>query len=263
MKTRLIMLMMAVLTNAVICYGKDIRVVVFKTEPEMHCNNCETKIKNNMRFEKGIKDIETNLSDKTVTIKYDADKTTIDNLIAGFEKINYRAYLPTDEVATIVTETPEPVAQGTSVAYFKAAQIGCGGCATKVKNLFADVDGVSSVDVDMATKSVKIVYDASKLDVDKLKGIFATIDYATQVYYPDNTSMAYVSFLAEQIKCGGCAGKVYRNIMAEEGVKDVTVCLNTKAVSIAYDASLTDVEKLMAGFKKFDYVVTECYNKKK
>ena len=125
------------------------------------------------------------------------------------------------------------------------------------------MDGVSSVDVDMATKSVKIVYDASKLDVDKLKGIFATIDYATQVYYPDNTSMAYVSFLAEQIKCGGCAGKVYRNIMAEEGVKDVTVCLNTKAVSIAYDASLTDVEKLMAGFKKFDYVVTECYNKKK
>ena len=30
------------------------------------------------RFEKGIKEIETNLADKTVTIKYDADKTTVE-----------------------------------------------------------------------------------------------------------------------------------------------------------------------------------------
>ena len=44
----------------------------------MHCANCESKIKNNIRFEKGIKEIETNLADKTVTIKYDADKTTVE-----------------------------------------------------------------------------------------------------------------------------------------------------------------------------------------
>ena len=32
--------------------AKDIRVVIFKVS-QMHCENCEKKVKNNMRFEKG------------------------------------------------------------------------------------------------------------------------------------------------------------------------------------------------------------------
>ncbi len=63
--------------------AKDIKTVMLTTNPEMHCNNCEKKIKENIRFEKGIKSIKTNLKDKTVTIEYDADKTTIDNIIKG------------------------------------------------------------------------------------------------------------------------------------------------------------------------------------
>ena len=90
MKTKFILAMMA-LCLTITCSAKDIKTVVLKTSPEMHCANCESKIKNNIRFEKGIKEIETNLEEKTVTIKYDADKTTVENIIAGFEKINYKA----------------------------------------------------------------------------------------------------------------------------------------------------------------------------
>jgi copper chaperone CopZ len=57
----------------------------------MHCNNCEKKIKENIRFEKGVKSIKTSLDTKTVTIEYDADKTTIADIIKGFEKIKYEA----------------------------------------------------------------------------------------------------------------------------------------------------------------------------
>ena len=71
--------------------AKDIKTAVFSTYPEMHCENCEKKIKGSLRFEKGIKNIITNLNSKTVTIKYDADKTTVDNIIKGFKKIKYEA----------------------------------------------------------------------------------------------------------------------------------------------------------------------------
>ena len=73
MRTKLIAIMAAVCFTAT-CFAKDIKIVVLNTDPQMHCANCESKIKNNIRFEKGIKEIETNLADKTVTIKYDADK---------------------------------------------------------------------------------------------------------------------------------------------------------------------------------------------
>ena len=70
---------------------KDIKTVVLTTTPQMHCANCEKKIKENIRFEKGIKSIKTNLNTKTVTIEYDADKTTVPAIIEGFKKIKYEA----------------------------------------------------------------------------------------------------------------------------------------------------------------------------
>ena len=71
--------------------AKDIKTVVFTTQPQMHCENCENKIKGNLRFEKGVKKIETNIERQEVVITYDADKTTEEKLKAAFEKIGYDA----------------------------------------------------------------------------------------------------------------------------------------------------------------------------
>ena len=79
------------LALATVCFGKDIRTVVLTTLPEMHCANCEKKIKENIRFEKGVKYIKTDLKTKTVTIEYDADKTNVQDIIKGFKKIKYEA----------------------------------------------------------------------------------------------------------------------------------------------------------------------------
>ena len=93
------------LAFASVCYAKDIKTVVLTTTPEMHCTGCEKKIKDNIRFEKGVKSIKTNLEDKTVTIEYDADKTTVEDIIKGFEKIKYEAR----EVKTTDTKSAESI----------------------------------------------------------------------------------------------------------------------------------------------------------
>ena len=81
----------AMMLTAVVGMAKDIKTVVFTTNPEMHCEGCENKIKGNLRFEKGVKNITTDLKAKVVTIEYDADKTNVQNLIKGFKKIKYEA----------------------------------------------------------------------------------------------------------------------------------------------------------------------------
>ncbi|ANU57397.1 heavy-metal-associated domain-containing protein [Bacteroides caecimuris] len=70
--------------------AKDIRVVVFKVS-QMHCEKCEKKVRDNMRFEKGLKDISTEVKTKMVTITYDAEKTNVKKLQAGFNKFKYEA----------------------------------------------------------------------------------------------------------------------------------------------------------------------------
>ena len=77
--------------SAVAMMAKDIKTVVFTTMPKMHCEACETKIKSNIRFVKGIKSINTNVSKQTVSIKYDADKTSPAMIQSGFKKIGYAA----------------------------------------------------------------------------------------------------------------------------------------------------------------------------
>lgn len=70
--------------------AKDLHTVIFKVS-QMTCENCEKKVKTNMRFEKGVKDLAVELKAKTVTITFDADKTTVKDLQAGFKKFNYEA----------------------------------------------------------------------------------------------------------------------------------------------------------------------------
>lgn len=79
----------ALAANVAAVGAKDIKTVVFTTQPQMHCQNCENRIKNGVRFVKGVKKIETNVEQQTVTIKYDADKTTTENIKKGFQKIGY------------------------------------------------------------------------------------------------------------------------------------------------------------------------------
>ncbi|MBQ7570762.1 MAG: heavy-metal-associated domain-containing protein [Bacteroidaceae bacterium] len=79
------------LLSAMSVSAKDIRTLVVATQPQMHCENCEKKIKGNMRFEKGVKRVDTDLKTKQVTITYDADKTTPDQLLKGMQKIGYKA----------------------------------------------------------------------------------------------------------------------------------------------------------------------------
>ena len=104
MKRIITALAMAVVASTAM--AKTIKTVVVTTTPQMHCENCENKIKGNLRFEKGVKKIETDVERQTVTVTYDADKTTVEKLLEGFTKFGYtaRELKPGETVATDADE---------------------------------------------------------------------------------------------------------------------------------------------------------------
>ena len=79
--------------------AKDIKTLVVTTTPQMHCATCEKKIQGNLRFERGVKRIETSIPKQTVTIQYDAEKTTPALLLKAFPKFGYEAK-PTGKAGT-------------------------------------------------------------------------------------------------------------------------------------------------------------------
>ena len=76
---------------AMIAATKDFKTVVFTTTPQMHCQSCEAKIKGNLRFEKGVKEIKTDVEAQKVYITFDPKKTTEEKLQKAFEKFGYKA----------------------------------------------------------------------------------------------------------------------------------------------------------------------------
>lgn len=209
-------MMMAAMMIAATGFAKDIKTAVFNTAPEMHCNNCENRIKEGLKFEKGVKDIKTDLETKTVTIEYDADKTNVENLVAAFAKIDYKATeagkgaaagekkggcckkkaaegaaaageggckKAENAAAAKPAKAPlptEPLAKSDKSVKFKAEQMHCGGCANKVKRLMYTIDGVCWVDVDITTKVVTVDYQSAKTGPEAMKEAFKTINYTVE-----------------------------------------------------------------------------------
>ncbi len=86
MKQTLLILLSSLLLMA---GAKDLRVLVMTPTPKMHCESCENKIKKNLRFEKGVKKIETSVENQTVTVTYDATKTDVKSLQSAMKQIGY------------------------------------------------------------------------------------------------------------------------------------------------------------------------------
>lgn len=61
------------------------QTVVF--DVDLHCQGCITKVEKNIAFEKGVKDLQCSLEEKTVTVTFDPAKTNVAALQAAFEKI--------------------------------------------------------------------------------------------------------------------------------------------------------------------------------
>ena len=67
---------------------KKIVTVVFTTD--IDCAHCSQKVFNSIPYEKGIKDVQVDVPTKTVTVKFDAAKNSIESLTKAFESIKVK-----------------------------------------------------------------------------------------------------------------------------------------------------------------------------
>lgn len=89
---KLLSTLVLLITVAAVAFAKGpTAAVVFSVEPKMTSQNCENKIKTNIRFEKGVTEIVTDIPSQTVKVTYDPAKTSPEKLIEAFKAIGYTA----------------------------------------------------------------------------------------------------------------------------------------------------------------------------
>ena len=69
--------------------NSQLKTTVFVTDVD--CETCAKKIDNSIPFQKGVKDVKVDLPTRTVTVTYDATKTSNESLVKAFKKIKINA----------------------------------------------------------------------------------------------------------------------------------------------------------------------------
>ena len=75
--------------TALVASAKDIKTVMFTTNPQMQSADCGNRIKSRLQLENGVELIKTDLKEQKVMVKYDAEKTTPCKIVAAFSKLGY------------------------------------------------------------------------------------------------------------------------------------------------------------------------------
>lgn len=83
----------------------DKQIVVLSCD--LHCQGCCDKVMKNIAFEKGVKDLVCDLKTKTVTVTYDANKTTVPALLLAFDKIGKPATVKEEKPAEKTQPQPD------------------------------------------------------------------------------------------------------------------------------------------------------------
>jgi mercuric ion binding protein len=75
-------------------FAQDTTIVI---KTSAICEQCKSKIENDLSFEKGIKNVNLDLKTKAVTVVYNSKKTSAENIRIAITKIGYDAdNLPAD-----------------------------------------------------------------------------------------------------------------------------------------------------------------------
>lgn len=89
-----ILLLMVVAPLSAAKKQKTNRETVVFCIDEMDCHSCKTKIEKNIAFERGVKALDVDLDQKTVSVTYDTRRNNVENLQQAFHTIGYDATLP-------------------------------------------------------------------------------------------------------------------------------------------------------------------------
>ncbi|MGN0187985.1 MAG: heavy-metal-associated domain-containing protein [Candidatus Cryptobacteroides sp.] len=86
-----------------VCHASSSRTEVFGSPKKeyvtvvygvyLHCANCVKKVKENISYEKGVKNLEVSLEGQTVTVTFDPSKTDEKKIAAAIRKLGYETKL--------------------------------------------------------------------------------------------------------------------------------------------------------------------------
>jgi Cu+-exporting ATPase len=129
----------------------------------------------------------------------------------------------------------------------------CSACSAAVSRVLMKTEGVSAADVNLATETLHVQYDETKLDFEKLSAIVDRAGYglvAPQV-------LKHAELGVDGMTCASCSSAVERALKKLDGVSEPSVNLATNRASFSYDPAKIKLAQVREAISKAGYTPLE------
>ncbi len=157
----------------------------FATE-NIHCTNCEGRVKKLLHAIEGISNAQVNVLRKTMRVEFDEQQISVPMIVAAMEQAGYQAspiqgsnavtLIPTMQEVTSskISSALHGVAKSPKkktdkhVQVFNTENIHCTNCEGRVKNILNAIEGIKQVDVNVLRKTMRVEFDPEQINIAKI-----------------------------------------------------------------------------------------------
>lgn len=132
---------------------------------------------------------------------------------------------------------------------YKVTGMTCSACSAAVARALMKTDGVSAADVNLATETLRVQYDETKLDFAKLQAVVDHAGYG--LVAPQALKRAELG--VDGMTCASCSAAVERALKKLDGVSDPSVNLATNRAAFSYDPAKIKLAQVREAISKAGY----------
>ncbi len=129
----------------------------------MHCASCSQAVEKALSGVEGVRDASVNLASESASVDYDPDEVPVERLREVVSEAGYE--LDTSESRRVTLDI---------------GGMHCASCSQAVEGALAEVEGVESAAVNLASESASVSYDAGAVDEERLRRAVEEAGYAVE-----------------------------------------------------------------------------------
>ena len=138
----------------------------------MTCASCVNRIERYLNKVDGVAQASVNLATERAKVSFDSSKVAVEDLVGAIERAGYNVRPAPVAAPPAAAALPTP-----GEAVLPIEGMTCASCVNRIERFVRKVNGVSAVNVNLATEKASISFDPAAVSEDDLKGAVRAAGY--------------------------------------------------------------------------------------
>ena len=207
----------------------------------MTCASCSSRVEKVVGKMDGVNDVVVNLATEKMTVDFDQDQVSVDQIEEKVKKAGYEATeIKSDDIVE---------------KNYNITGMTCASCSSRIEKILNKADGVESAVVNLATEKATVKFDKSVISSEDIIKKVEKAGYGAEEIDEGNKSEAH--FKVKGMTCASCSNRVEKVVNRMDGVYEAVVNLALEDMNVKYDkrkVSIEDIEKVVknAGYEAIE-----------